>query len=54
MERADIKEGLTDDLLSVLNKIEEEIKQEIEAALLMMIDEQSSSNKMAGKVLLQG
>ncbi len=46
-----IKEGLTDDLLSVLNKIEEEIKQEIEAALLMMIDEQSSSNKMAGKVL---
>lgn len=46
-----IKEGLTDDLLSVLNKMEEEIKQEIESALMMMIDEQSSSNKMAGKVL---
>lgn len=46
-----IKEGLTDDLLSVLNKMEEEIKQEIEGALMMMIDEQSSSNKMAGKVL---
>ncbi len=46
-----IKEGLTDDLLSVLNKMEEEIKQEIEGALMMMIDEQTSSNKMAGKVL---
>ncbi len=46
-----IKEGLTDDLLSVLNKMEEEIKQEIEGALMMMIDEQTNSNKMAGKVL---
>lgn len=46
-----IKEGLTDDLLSVLDKMEKEIKQEIEDALMMMIDEQTSSNKMAGKVL---
>ncbi len=46
-----IKEGSTDDLLSVLNKMEEEIKQEIEGALMMMIDEQTNSNKMAGKVL---
>ncbi len=46
-----IKEGSTDDLLSVLNKMEEEIKQEIEGALMMMIDEQTISNKMAGKVL---
>lgn len=46
-----IKEGLTEDLLSVLNQMEEEIKQEIQEALIIMINEQSSSNKMAGKVL---
>ena len=46
-----IKEGRTEDLLKVLQKMEEEIKQEVEAALMMMIDEQSCSNKTTGKVL---
>ncbi len=46
-----IKEGSTDDLLYVLKGIQDEVKGEVEGCLSMLIDEQSASNKVTGKVL---
>lgn len=46
-----IKEGSTEDLLYVLKGIQDEIKGEVEGCLSMLIDEQSASNKVTGKVL---
>ncbi len=46
-----IKEGSTEDLLYVLKGIQDEVKGEVEGCLSMLIDEQSASNKVTGKVL---
>lgn len=46
-----IKEGSTDDLLYVLKGIQDEVKGEVEGCLSMLIDEQSASDKVTGKVL---
>jgi len=46
-----IKEGSAQDLLQVLSDIEEEIVQEITGAVQMMVDEQSQSDRLAGRVL---
>lgn len=46
-----IKEGGTQDLLSVLQGIEKEVKTLVDGSIQMMIDEQMSSNQVAGRVL---
>ena len=46
-----IKEGSTEDLINVLHGIEKEVRELINGSLEMMIDEQKSSNQVAGKVL---
>ena len=46
-----IKEGGTEDLLRVLSEIEDEVRSEAEGSLAMMIDEQTQSNKITGRVL---
>lgn len=46
-----IKEGSTTDLLEVLAGIEKEVQDEIKGSLSMFIDEQTSSNEVANKVL---
>lgn len=46
-----IKEGGTEDLVDVLQKIEQEVQEQVEGSIRMLIDEQKSSNQIAGKVL---
>lgn len=49
--REKIKEGNTEDILTVLQSIKEEIKAEIDGSIRMMIDEQLDSAKVGQKVL---
>lgn len=46
-----IKEGSTEDLVAVLRGIEKEVQEQVEGSIRMLIDEQKSSNQVAGKVL---